>query len=124
MPQPLAKLFPIPIRIALVDLGTQVLRPVGHRFCGAAAVDNDRVVLADHHASGRAQHLQAHLAQHHAGVGVDHLATRHHRQVLKERLTAVTEVRPLDRDRFQRLANRVDDQRRQRFALHVFSHDQ
>lgn len=34
--QPLAKLFPIPIRIALVDLGTQVLRPVGHRFCGAA----------------------------------------------------------------------------------------
>ena len=57
-------------------------------------------------------------------VGVDHLAAGHDRQVLEERLAAVAEERRLDRDGLQRLADRVDHQRRQRLALDVLGDDQ
>ena len=57
-------------------------------------------------------------------VGVDHLTAGDDRQVLQERLAAVAEERRLDRDGFQRLADRVDHQRRQRLALDVLGDHQ
>ena len=80
--------------------------------------------LFDHDAPGRAEHVEADLAQQQPDVGVDDLAAGHDREVVEERLAAVTEERRLDRDGLERLADRVDHQRRKRFALNVFGDDQ
>ena len=84
----------------------------------------DGAVLVHHDAAGGAEHVEADLTQHQPDVRVDDLTTRHHREVVEERLATVTEERRLDGDGLQRLADRVDHQRRKRLALDVFGDDQ
>src|ERR1700733_552871 len=87
-------------------------------------LDDHGVVFADHAAASRSEHVETHLAQRQPHVGVDHLTAGDDGQVLQERLATVAEERRLDRDRFQRLADRVDHQRRQRLALDILGDHQ
>ena len=96
--QPLLELLAVPVGIGRLDLRPQLGLACLDGLLRAAAVDDDRVVLADHDASRRTQHVEADLTQQQTDVGVDHLAAGHHRQILEERLAAITEERRLDRD--------------------------
>ncbi len=90
----------------------------------AATVDDRGVVLGDHDATGRAEHLEADLVELEADLGGDDLATGEGRDVLHHRLAAVTEGRGLDRDGVERAADLVDDQGRQRLAVDVLGEDE
>ena len=109
--------------VASISARSCALRPVDG-LLGAAAVDDHGAVLVDDDAAGGAEHVEADLAQHQTDVGVDDLTAGDDREVVEERLAAVTEERRLDRDGLERLADRVDHQRRQRLALDVFGDDQ
>ena len=101
-----------------------MLDPVGDRLRGAAAIDEDGGVLADHDASRRTEDVEAGLPQQQTDVGVDHLGAGDDRQVFEEGLAPVAEERRLDRDGSQCLANRIDHQGGQRLALDVLGDDQ
>ena len=122
--QPLLQLLAIPVGVGRLDLGLELLDAVGDRLVGAATVNDHRVVLADHHAPGRTQDVEADLAQQQADIGVDHLRTGHDCQVLQERLATVAEERRLDCNGLQRLADGVDDQGGQHLPFDVLGHDQ
>ena len=80
-------------------------------------------VLGDDDAPGAAEHVQPGLVELEPDLGRDDLRAGDDREVLQERLAAVTEERRLDRDGGERLADRVHDQRRQRLAVDVLGDD-
>ena len=64
------------------------------------------------------------LTKQQTDIGVDDLAAGDDSEVVEECLATVSEERRLDRHGLQRLANRVDHQRRKRLALDVLGDDQ
>ena len=82
------------------------------------------VVLGDGDPAGGAEHLEADLVELEADVLADHLAAGDDGEVGHERLAAVAEVGRLHRDDLDGLADRVDDEGRQRLALDVLGDDQ
>ena len=70
------------------------------------------------------EHLEATVGELHAQVRADDLTLEDDSEIVLEGLAAVAEERGLDRDDLDGLADRVDDQRRQRLAVDVLGHDE
>ena len=91
---------------------------------GAGAVDDRGVLLGDLDPLGLAQVGQLHLLERQADFLGDDLAAGQDGDVLEHGLATVTEARRLDGDDLEDAADRVDDQRRERFAFDFLGDDQ
>src|SRR4029078_6797458 len=89
----------------------------------ARALDDRRLVLRDDHLAGAAEQLQTDVLELQANIFRDDLGAAGDPDVLEHRLAALTEAGGLDRDRLERAADLVDDERGKRLALAVLGDD-
>ena len=90
----------------------------------ARAVDERGVLLRDHDLLGAAEILQRRLLELQADFLGNHLAAGQDRHVFEHRLATIAEARRLDGRDLDDAADRVDDQRRERFAFDFLGDDQ
>ncbi len=90
----------------------------------AGAVDDGGVLFLHQDLLRFAQVVQRRLLERQADFIGDDRAAGEDRDVLQHGLAAIAEARRLDGGDLDDAANRVDDQRRQRFAFHIFGDDQ
>src|SRR3954453_2667851 len=112
------------IRGRLLDLRVQLDAASRNVPLLAGSVDNRRAVLVDTHLLCRAEHVERHAFQLDAEILADNLAAGEDGKVLEHGFAAVAEARRLDRRHLEPAAQLVDDERRQRLALDLLSHDQ
>src|SRR2546428_118399 len=122
--EPLLQLLAIVVGGRLLDLGADLLHPALDVGALALALDDGGVVLVGGDLLGLAEVLDLHVLQLDAEVLRDALAAGENGDVLEHGLAPVTEPRRLHRANLERAAQLVDDERRQRLALHVFRDDQ
>ena len=89
----------------------------------AGALDDRRVVLVDRDLLGLAEILELDVLELDAEVLGDGASARQDRDVLEHGLAAIAEARRLDGRDLQRAAQLVDDERRERLAVHVLRDD-
>src|SRR5436305_3166 len=121
--QPLLQLLAVVVAVALLDLGLDLVDPAGDLVGVTSAFDDRGLVLRDEHLAGLAEQVERGVLELEADLFADDLAAREDGHVLQHRLAAVAEARRLDRDRLERAADLVDDQRRERLALDVLADD-
>src|ERR1700730_3250669 len=90
----------------------------------AGSVDDGGVLFLHQDLLGFAQVVQRRLLERQADFIGDDRAAREDRDVLQHGLATIAEARRLDGGDFDDAADRVDDQRGERLAFHVFSDDQ
>ena len=122
--QALLELFLIPGGIGALDLATDLLAAFLYCLSGAAAIDDDGVILGDGHAASGTEHVEASLVEVDAHLWVDDGGTGNDGQVIHESLAALAKVRGLNGSDLEHLADGVDDERLQRLALDVFRNDE
>ena len=122
--QPLLQLLTVVVRGRVLDLRPDLLDATFDGRRRAAAFDDGGVVLVDGDLLGLAEILELDVLELDAEVFGDGAAAGEDRDVFEHRLPAIAETRRLHRCGLQRPAKLVHDQRRQRFALDVFRHDQ
>src|SRR5699024_10859265 len=120
----LLELLAVPVRVGVLDVPTQLGATLGHGVLGAAAIDDDGLVLRDGDAARGAHVVQGDGGQLPPELLVDDGGAGDDGQVIHERLAAVTEVRGLHAHDLQGLADGVDHQHLQGLALDVFGDDQ
>ena len=120
----LLQLLAIEVGIGLLDLLLDHLDAAFDRIRLAVAVDDRRLFLGDRHALGLAELIGRHLVELQAELFGDDRRAGERGDVLEHLLAAVAEARRLHRDRRERAAQLVDDERRERFALDVFGDDE
>src|SRR5689334_15551739 len=122
--QALLQFLLVVIRGRLLDLRAQLGAASRNVRLLAGSVDYRRAVLVDTHLLCRAEHVERHAFQLDAEILADNLAAGEDSKVLEHGFAAVAKARRLDRRYLEPAAQLVDDERRQRLALDVLSHDQ
>ena len=122
--QPFAELLLVVLALGLLHLGADLLDPLLDVGFLAGAVDDRRVFLLDAHRLGLAELVERDVLQLEAQVLADELAAGQDGDVAEHGLAAVAEARGLDGADLQNAAQLVDDQGRQRLALHILGDDQ
>src|SRR6185369_14475704 len=120
----LLELFLVVVAGRFLDLDADLLDARLDVGRGTGAVDDGGVFLAHLDALGLAEVGELNLLERQADFLGDDLAAGQDRDVLEHRLATITEARRLDGDDLQDAADRVHDQRRERFALDFFGNDQ
>src|SRR5215208_6624675 len=88
------------------------------------AVDDRGVLLLDAHALGAPEHVESHVLELDAEIVRYGGAASQDRDVLEYGLAAVAEARGLERRHLEAAAQLVDDEGRERLALHVLGDDE
>src|SRR5690606_7273355 len=121
----LLELLAVVVRVRVLDLGADLVDPALDLRLVAATLDDRRLVLRHDDLAGRAEDLEADRVELEADRLGDDRATREDRDVLQDRLAAVTEAGRLDGDRLEDAADLVDHERRESLALDVLGdHEQ
>ena len=119
----LLKLLAIIVGRGLLDLLLDLLDAGLDVRSLAETLDDRGVVLVDDDLLRAAEHIDRDGLELDADVLADELAAREDRDVLEDRLPAVTEARRLDGADLERAAKLVHDERRERLALDVLGDD-
>src|SRR5947209_1924974 len=122
--QALLELLAVEVAVGLLDLPLDHLDAALDRVGLALAVDDRGLFLRDLDRLRLTQQVRRHLVELEAELFRDHRRAGQRGDVLEHLLAAVAEARRLHRDRRERAAQLVDDQRRQRFTFDVFGDDQ
>src|SRR5665811_643851 len=120
----LLELLTVPVRVGALDLALDLVDAASDLVLVTGAVDDGRVVLGNHDASGSAKISKHGRLELETDLFADDGAAGQDGEVLQHRLAAVAEARSLDRNDLEDLANLVDHQGGQRFAVHVLGDDQ
>src|SRR5690242_9622213 len=121
--QALLQLLAVVVAGGVVNLGLDLLDARLDALGVALAFDDGGLVLLGDHAPRLAEIVERGVLQAAAGLFGDHLAAGQHGDVLQHGLAAVAEARGLDGEHVEDAAQLVDDQRRQRLAVHILSDD-
>ena len=118
------QLFAIIIRRGVFNLTTNLRNAAFDVRFAAMAINDGGVFFRYHNLLGLAKVVQGRFFQRQANFFRNHLAAGDDCDVLQHGFATVAEARCLNSTNFDDAANRVHDQRRQRFAFNVFSDDQ
>ena len=120
---PLLELLAVKVGGGDVDLRLDFLDPVLDRLVGAAALNDGGVILVGDHPAGAAEVGDLGLFERAAELFGDQGAAGQHGDVLELLLASVAEAGGFDGEHVDRAAQLVDDQRGQRFAVHIVGDD-
>src|SRR4051812_31175805 len=121
--QALLQLLAVVVRVALLDLGADLVDPALDLLGVTGTLDESGLVLGGGELAGATEVVQRSVLELEAdGLGDDGAAGQD-RDVLQHRLAAVAEARSLDGDGLERAADLVDDERGQSLALDVLGDD-
>ena len=120
----LLQLFLVVVARRFLDLLADVLDARFDRRLFAGAVDDRGVFLADFDALGATQVFQRRVLELETQLFRDDRTAGQNRDVFEHRLATIAEARRLDGGGLQDAADVVDDERRERFTVNVFSDDQ
>ena len=116
------------LAVVVAGGGLDLLADLGDAFLDgrllAAAGDDGARVLVDNDACGGAELVEFQALEAHAQVLADKHAAGQHGDVAEDGLAAIAEAGRLDGTDLQDAAEPVDDQGRQRLALHVLGDDE
>src|SRR5690606_13602224 len=122
--QTLLELLAVVVRVAVLDLGADLVDAALDLVGRAGTVDDGGLVLGDDDLARLAQQVERGVLQLEADLLGDDLAAREDGDVAEHGLAAVAEARGLDGDGLEGAADLVDDQGRQGLALDVLGDDQ
>src|SRR5439155_6203942 len=108
--QALLQLLAVVVRVAVLDLGADLVDAARDLLGGAGTVDDGGLVLGDDDLAGLAQEVQGGVLELEADLLGDDLATGEDGDVVEHGLAAVAEAGGLDRDGLEGAADLVDDQ--------------
>src|SRR3954464_3104414 len=120
----LLQLLAIEVRVGVLDLALDLVDAALDGVRLTRAVDDRRVVLGDHDATGATELRDLRVLELEAHLLGDDLAAGEDRDVLEHALAAIAEARSLDGDTGEGAAELVDDERGQGLALDVLGDDQ